>query len=130
MNWNTPLIREETTATTSYLGLARMVASAASDKLGHDVVIIDVGKIMAVTDYFVVTSGSTSRQVRAIVDAIENRLTLGADIKPVGIEGSNYNEWVLMDYGSFMVHVFTDEQRSFYDLERLWADCPRPALTP
>ena len=107
-----------------------MAVTAASEKLGHDSMIIDVGDVIGVTDYFVVTAGSTTRQVRAIVDEVEEQLTHGAAIKPVNVEGSDYYEWVLMDYGGFMVHVLTDEQRAFYDLERLWADCPTPTLTP
>jgi len=124
------LISDDPTATADYLGLVRMAVTAASEKLGHDSVIIDVGDVIGVTDYFVVTAGSTTRQVRAIVDEVEEQLTHGAAIKPVNVEGSDYYEWVLMDYGGFMVHVLTDEQRAFYDLERLWADCPTPTLTP
>ncbi|HJO99611.1 MAG: ribosome silencing factor [Acidimicrobiales bacterium] len=129
MDTNSSLISEEASAAADYLGLARMAVTAASEKLGHDPLIIDVGGVIGVTDYFVVTAGSTTRQVRAIVDEVEEQLTIGADLKPVNVEGSDYYEWVLMDYGGFMVHVLTDEQRAFYDLERLWADCPRPVPT-
>jgi len=124
----TSLIREDPTATADYLGLARLAVDAAADKLGHDTVIVDVGDVLVMTDLFVITAGSTTRQVRAIVDEIEEQVFIGADLKPESIEGSDYNEWVLMDYGGFMVHVFTDEQRAFYDLERLWGDCPRHPL--
>ncbi|MBS1264435.1 MAG: Ribosomal silencing factor RsfS [Acidimicrobiaceae bacterium] len=129
MDTNSSHASEEASAAADYLGLARLAVTAASERLGHDPLIIDVGDLIGVTDYFVVTAGSTTRQVRAIVDEVEEHLTLGAGIKPVNVEGSDYCEWVLMDYGGFMVHVLTDEKRAFYDLERLWADCPRPLTT-
>ena len=87
--------------------------------------LIAVGDILAVTEIFVITGGSTSRQVRAIVDCIEEQVAAAGGPKPYRVEGNDVHEWVLMDYGGFVVHVLVDERRSFYDLERLWADCPR-----
>ena len=110
---------------TDYLACARLAASAAADRLGHDTVLIAVGDILAVTEIFVITGGSTSRQVRAIVDSIEDQVAAAGGPKPYRVEGNDVHEWVLMDYGGFVVHVLVDERRSFYDLERLWADCPR-----
>ncbi len=111
-----------------HLGWARQAALAAGGKLGHDTVIIDVGDVLAVTDHFVVTGGSTTRQVRAIVEEVEARVAEAGGPRPVRIEGAGSYEWVLMDYGGFVVHVLTDEKRAFYDLERLWADRPTSAV--
>jgi ribosome-associated protein len=80
---------------------------------------------MAITDWFVITSGRNNRQVRAIVEAVEEALTRAGGPKPVRIEGRDTLSWVLMDYGFFVVHVFTEESREYYDLERLWRDVPR-----
>ena len=98
---------------------------AAEDKLGQRTEAFFVGDVLGITDWFIVTSGSNSRQVRAIVDNVEEMLTLNDGPKPIRVEGKESAEWVLMDYGAFVVHVFDDETREFYDLERLWADVPR-----
>jgi len=107
--------------------LAARAARAADDKLGRDTVVIDVGDVLAITDYFVITSGANDRQVRAIVEDIERAVAdeFGPDVKPRRIEGLDSLRWVLMDYGSFVVHVFDEETRQFYELERLWRDMPR-----
>ena len=86
---------------------------------------IDVGDVLSVTDFFVVASGGTARQVRAIVDEVEEQLTILDGPKPVRVEGKDDHRWVLMDFGGFVVHVLDEESRRFYDLERLWSDCPR-----
>lgn len=80
---------------------------------------------MGITDWFVITSGRTNRQVRAIVDAVEEALTKAGGPKPNRIEGRDTMTWVLMDYGAIVVHVFTDEAREYYELERLWRDVPK-----
>ncbi len=112
----------------------RLAAAAADDKKATDIIIIDVGEVFAVSDYFLIASGSSNRQVHAIVDGIEERLTRDGGPKPARIEGKESREWVLMDYGSFVVHVFHQEQRDFYQLEKLWGDRPRldwvPLRTP
>lgn len=104
---------------------ARMAADAADDKKAADTLILDVGEVFTVSDYFVITSGSNPRQVHAIVDGIEEHITEAGGPKPVRVEGKEEREWVLMDYGPFVVHVFLQEQRDFYQLERLWGDRPR-----
>ncbi len=103
----------------------QIAAEAADDKLGRDTEAFFVGEIMAITDWFVITSGRNQRQVRAIVDAVEEALTRAGGPKPVRIEGRDTWTWVLMDFGFFVVHVFTEETREFYELERLWKDVPR-----
>lgn len=107
---------------------ARLAAQAAHDKQGTDVVVINVGAVLSITDYFVIASATNTRQVRAIVDEVERQLSEAAAWKPTRIEGLEHPNWVLMDYGAFVVHVFDDETRLFYDLERLWRDMPRLEL--
>jgi ribosome-associated protein len=97
-------------------------ARAASAKQGQDTVILAVGHTLAITDAFVITSGSNPRQVRAIADEVELRLKEAGAPGPRRIEGLDDARWVLMDFGDFVVHVFLDEVRDFYELERLWAD--------
>ena len=103
----------------------RVAARAADDTLGVDTLVIDVGPVLAVTDYFVITNGENVRQVRAIVDEVEKQVAEAGGPRPVRVEGREALEGVLLDYGAFVVHVFNAEQRSFYKLERLWSDCPQ-----
>jgi ribosome-associated protein len=102
-----------------------LVAQAAADKKSGPTVILDVGAVLAITDSFVITSGSNDRQVRTIVEEVESRLKDAGGPAPRRVEGLREAQWVLMDYGDFVVHVFLDEVRAYYDLERLWADAPR-----
>lgn len=105
-------------------------ARAADDKLGTDIVVIDVGAVLSITQYFLIVSGRNTRQVRAIAEEIEEQLFLGDGPKPLRIEGRDEYQWLLMDYGDFIVHVFDTESRDYYDLERLWSDQPRIAWEP
>lgn len=104
---------------------AVIAARAASDKKAIDVVAIDVADLLVVTDYFVICTGNTDIQVRAIADAIEDRLREETGLKPIGREGVDEGKWVLLDFGDFVVHVFQPEEREFYRLENLWSDAPR-----
>ena len=104
---------------------ARHAARAADDRLGRDTVIIEVGDVISVTDFFVISSAVTSRQVRAIAEEVEEQLTILDGPRPGRVEGRDDHRWVLMDFGGFVVHVLDEEFRAFYDLERLWSDCPR-----
>jgi len=104
---------------------ARTAARAASAKGGEETVIIEVGAILAITDAFVITSGRNTRQVRTIAEEVEVRLKAEGGIAPLRVEGLGDSQWVLLDYGDLVVHVFLDETREFYDLERLWSDAPR-----
>lgn len=99
-------------------------ARAADDKKAEATVVIDVGDVLAVTDYFVIANGTNPRQVNAIVEGIETQLKEAGGPAPVRIEGAEEREWVLMDYGPFVVHVFDAAQRDFYQLEKLWGDRP------
>ena len=116
------------TATPRAVELAQAAAAAAHDKLAQDVVGLDVSAQLALTDVFVIASAPNERQVGAIVDAVEERLhTLGS--KPLRREGQREGRWVLLDFGDIVVHVMHTDDREFYDLERLWKDCP-PVVLP
>lgn len=104
---------------------ARMAAMAARDKSGHDTAVLAMGDLLGVVDAFVVTSGASQRQVRSLVEEIERRLKVDADLAPASVEGLQDATWVLLDYGDFIVHVFLDETRAYYDLEHLWSGAPR-----
>jgi ribosome-associated protein len=102
---------------------ANAAASVADDKQGFDTTVLEVGAVMGITDFFVITSGSNTRQVRTIAEEVEKRL------KDMGVatprtEGRPDLTWVLLDYGDLVVHVFLDETRRFYDIERLYRDVP------
>ena len=100
-------------------------ARAADDKRGADTLILAVGNILAVTDHFVITSGTNPRQVRTIAEEVEQRISEAGGPKPIRIEGLDDLTWVLLDYGDFVVHVFHEEARRYYELERLWSDVPK-----
>lgn len=100
-------------------------ARAADAKKADDVVVLDVGEVLAVCGWFVIASASNDRLVRAVVDAVEESITTSGGPKPLRIEGLDDLHWVLMDYGDFVVHVFQQETRDYYDLERLWSDVDR-----
>jgi ribosome-associated protein len=105
--------------------LALAAAQAAADKKAEDIVIIDVGDQLVITDAFLIASAPNERQVQAVVDAIEERLLqLPEKAKPVRREGERAGRWVLLDYIDVVVHVQHSEEREFYALDRLWKDCP------
>jgi ribosome-associated protein len=104
---------------------ARIAAQAAADKKGEDILVLEVGTIMGIVEHFVVTSAPNTRQVRTIVDEIEKQMREQALAKPRSVEGLTDASWVLVDYGDVVVHVFLDETREYYGLDRLWADAPR-----
>jgi ribosome-associated protein len=108
--------------------VARAV-EAALDKKASGVVVLDLRNTPAFTDYFVLCSGQNQRQVKAIADAVEDALR-AARVKPAHIEGYDRAEWVLMDFFTFIVHVFTPATREFYSLERLWGDAERIEVEP
>lgn len=104
---------------------ATTAAQAADAKGGDDTIVLEVGKVLAITEAFVITSGRNHRQVRTIAEEIETQVKAGGGPSPLRLEGAQEAEWVLLDYGDFVAHVFLDETRRYYDLERLWADAPR-----
>jgi ribosome-associated protein len=111
------------TATEHARELGLVAANAAANKIATDIVLIDVSDRLAITDVFVIVTGSNERQVEAIVDEVEEQLRrVGA--KPLRREGRRDGRWVLLDYGDIVVHVQHAEERVYYALERLWKDCP------
>ena len=110
-------------ATDHAIELVQIAALAAADKLALQVVAYDVSEAIAITDAFLLASASNERQVKAIVDEVEDKLR-EADAKPIRREGHREGRWVLLDYGEIVVHVQHEEERVFYALERLWRDCP------
>ncbi|PJE94268.1 ribosome silencing factor [Streptomyces carminius] len=113
------------TATDRSIELISAAAQAAADKLAHDIVAYDVSDVLSITDAFLLASAPNDRQVKSIVDEIEERLQKEKGVKPVRREGEREGRWVLLDFVDIVVHVQHSEERVFYALERLWKDCPR-----
>jgi ribosome-associated protein len=105
----------------------QQAARAAQDKKALDLAVLDVREVSTFTDYFVICSGQTARQVKAIADGVEDAL-LKAKTRPAHVEGYDRADWVLLDYFDFIVHVFTPTMREFYGLERLWGSADRIAV--
>jgi ribosome-associated protein len=101
----------------------REVVAAAEERKAYDLRVLQMGEVTSFTDYFLICSGTSGRQVKAIADAVEQAMK-GEGVRPLQIEGYKNGRWVLMDYGDFVVHIFDQETRLFYRLERLWADAP------
>ncbi|HEY8021467.1 MAG TPA: ribosome silencing factor [Thermoanaerobaculia bacterium] len=101
----------------------RAAVAAAEDRQAVDLKVLHLGDISGFTDYFLICSGTNERQVQAIADAVEERLR-AERVRPLHIEGFNRAQWVLLDYGDLIVHVFLEQPRRFYALERLWSDAP------
>ncbi|TWS19512.1 ribosome silencing factor [Tsukamurella asaccharolytica] len=104
--------------------LATVAARAADDKLASDVVVLDVSEQLVLTEAFVIASASNERQVNAIVEEVEDKLR-EAGVKPTRREGAREGRWALLDFLDIVVHVFHEEEREYYALEKLWKDCPR-----
>lgn len=104
---------------------ATVAARAAEDKLGTNTIVVDVAEVLGLTDLFVITTGANPRQVRAIANNIEEELARADGPKPLRSEGRDSYEWVLIDFGGFMCHIFDEDHRAYYELERLWGDRPK-----
>ena len=111
------------TATDKAVELVEIAAAAASDKLASDIIAYDVSDQLVITDAFLLCAASNDRQVRSVVDEIEERLRK-AGVKPVRREGEREGRWVLLDYVDIVIHIQHSEERVYYGLERLWKDCP------
>ena len=107
------------------LELAKVAAKAADDKKADRTIILQVGEVLEITDYFVITSASNRRLVKTVVDAIEEAAREQLGRKPLRSEGVSEQQWVLVDYGDVVVHVFAEEMRMYYEIERLYRDVPR-----
>lgn len=115
---------------TSTSDLAALAADAASSKQATDIVILSVGEVLSIVDSFVIASAPNTRQVATIAEEVEQRVKDAGGGGPIRAEGTDDNRWVLLDYGDVVVHVFLQEVREFYELERLWSDVPRQAWEP
>ena len=115
------------TATARAVELAGIAAEAAADKLAADIIAYDVSEQLVITDVFLLCSAANDRQIRAVVDEIEEKLRQ-AGARPVRREGEREGRWVLLDYLDIVIHVQHAEERVYYALERLWKDCPRVPL--
>lgn len=111
-------------ATHEAIDLAKIAAEAAQDKHASTITGLDVSGQMPLTDIFLIVSADNERQVQAIVEAVEEALRERADTKPIRREGNGPGRWVLLDFGDIVVHAQHEEEKDFYDLERLWRDCP------
>ncbi len=95
---------------------------ALDDKKADNIVILNIGEVSVIADYFIIASGGNPSQINALVDSVEEKLA-ELNVKPVNIEGIQNASWVLMDYGDIIIHIFSKNDREFYNLERIWADC-------
>ena len=102
----------------------RLAANAALDKKATNLDILAVGKLTSIADYFVICSAGSERQAQAIADNVLDSLKEEMGVKPLLVEGTTPGRWVLLDFGDFIVHIFTEDVRRFYGLERLWGDAP------
>lgn len=109
--------------------VAIAAARAAADKQATDIVVLDVHEIIVITDHFVICSAATQRQIRTVIDAVEHALR-DIGVKPLRREGEPEAGWWLLDYFDVVIHVFGEEERAYYDLERLWSDAPQVAWQP
>jgi ribosome-associated protein len=104
------------------LELARRIVEVIADKMGEDVLLLDIREISILADYFVIGSATSERQAKAIVDGIRQEAKQAFDARPLHVDGEAATGWILMDYGGVVVHLFTPEVRAYYDLEGLWRD--------
>ena len=109
------------------LELAKVAAKAADDKKADHTLILEVGEVLSITDYFVITSANNRRMVKSVVDAVEDAVREQLGRTPIRSEGVGEQQWVLIDYGDVVVHVFAEEMRMYYEIERLYRDVPKIA---
>jgi ribosome-associated protein len=110
--------------------LARVAARAADDKQGEDIVVLDVSAVLTIVDLFVIVSAGNRRLVRTLAETVEEQVRLQCGRDPLRTEGLSEQQWVVLDYGDVVVHVFADETRRFYEIERLYRDVPVVAWQP
>lgn len=102
----------------------RLAVAAAQDKKAYELDVLAVSQLTSIADYFILTTASNERQAQAIADSILDRLRSEMSVKPLLVEGATPGRWILLDFGDFIVHIFTEDCRRFYGLERLWGDAP------
>ncbi len=104
--------------------LARLAAEAADDKQGSNTIVLNVGEVLAITELFVITSASNSSQVRTIANEVSARIREQLNLSPLHSEGLSEQQWILLDYGDVVIHIFSEPTRQFYEIERLYTDVP------
>jgi ribosome-associated protein len=119
------LIVETTTPFADLDEEVKLAIASASEKKAFDITALDLREVTSFAEFFVIASGSNQRQVQAISDEIDEQLKKQLQVRPIRIEGYNSAEWILLDYGDFIVHIFEQKAREFYDLERLWRDAKK-----
>lgn len=124
-NIETLIVAEQTTSFEELGEDVKLAIRCASDKKAFDIVALDLRGIASFADYFIIAGGANTRQVQAISDEINERLRKQLNVKCLRIEGYGTGEWILLDYGDFIVHVFEEKAREFYDLARLWRDAKK-----
>lgn len=102
----------------------KVSVKAVLDKKGEEILVLDLRGISSFTDYFLLMNGNSSRQNLALYEGVEEELKK-VNVRPLSVEGKEHGEWILMDYGSFIVHVFSKQAREYYSLEKLWGDAPK-----
>ncbi len=112
------------------ISAAEVAATAIAEKKGLSIALLDVSGLIVLTDVFVIATGTSNRHVKTLVEEVEMQLKRDRDRKPLRREGEAHGRWVLLDYGDVVVHVFDQETRAYYDLERLWGDAPRLEFDP
>jgi ribosome-associated protein len=105
--------------------LAKLCASIAADKKAEDIVVLDLRKFSSFTDFFVICTGASEPQLKAIANEIEDRLKKEHKVRPIGTDGYPLSQWVIADYGDVVVHIFHPEKRAHYRIEEMWNDAPR-----
>lgn len=111
------------------LQLAQVAARVAAENSGTEIVVLDLTGLTALFDYFVIATGTSTRQLKAMSDDIEARVKAELNDRRMNIDGSDDSRWIVLDFGTVVVHLFDHETRQFYGLEALWADCPRLDLS-
>ena len=106
------------------LDLAHIIVDAVTDKLGENIILLDIQKLTPFADYFVICSGNSDRQLKAIMEGVDELVKKRFDINPRRVEGDGASGWILVDYSDVVLHIFTPRTRSFYDLESLWKEAP------
>lgn len=101
--------------------ILKIAINALEEKKGENIKVIDISKISVMADYFVIVSGKNLNQIKAMADEVEDKLSK-AGVEPKQIEGANSSGWILMDYRDFIIHIFNEDQRLYYDIERIWSD--------
>lgn len=114
--------------------MGRSAADAIFSKKGQNIILLDVAKLFVLSDVFVIATGTSRTHVQSLAEYVEDRFREDFDLRPIRSEGQNEGEWILLDFGDIIVHVFQESSRDFYGLERLWADASRvnwsePAVT-